>query len=102
MSICGTKFTNGLKNELPNMHLNYIKYTFCFQLRLISSFCSVRILQREKLKQEKEGIYKTVNTDLLRFLQHKNIQVENLHHLAAAMSVVEHTNSALVCKEQMK
>lgn len=58
MSICGTKFTNGLKNELPNMHLNYIKYTFCFQLRLISSFCSVRILQREKLKQEKEGIYK--------------------------------------------
>lgn len=57
---------------------------------------------REKLKQEKEGIYKTVNTDLLRFLQHKNIQVENLHHSAAAISVVEHTKSILVCKEQMK
>lgn len=84
------------------MHLNYIKYTFCFQLRLISSFCSVRILQREKLKQEKEGIYKTVNTDLLRFLQHKNIQVENLHHLAAAMSVVEHTNSTLVCESRWR
>lgn len=81
--------------ELPSMHLNYIKYTFCFQLRLISSFCSVRILQRKKLEQEKEGIYKTVNTDLLRFLQHKNIQVENLHHLAAA-SVVEHTNNTSV------
>lgn len=79
------------------MHLNYIKYTFCFQLRLISSFCSVRILQREKLEQEKEGIYKTVNTDLLRFLQHKNIQVEDLHHLAAAISDVD-TNSTLVWK----
>lgn len=74
--------------ELPNMHLISIKYTFCFQLRLISSFCSVRILQREKLEQEKEGIYKTVNTDLLRFLQHKNIQVENLRHLAAATAAV--------------
>lgn len=72
------------------MHLGDRKHTFCFQLRLISSFCSVRILQKEKLEQEKEGIYKTVNTDLLRFLQHQNIQVENLHHLAAAISGVEH------------
>lgn len=88
--------------ELPRTHFNDTRHTFCFQLRLISSVCSVRILQREKLKQEKEGIYKTVNTDLLRFLQHKNIQVENLHHSAAAISVVEHTKSSLVCKEQMK
>lgn len=72
ISVALNSLTNGLVTwNCQTCILNYIKNTFCFQLRLISSFCSVRILQREKLKQEKEGIYKTVNTDLLRFLQQK-------------------------------
>lgn len=48
----------------------------------------VRVLLNREAQTGKKVDIKTVNTDLLRFLQHKNIQVENLHHIAAAISVV--------------